>query len=86
MCFIKCQRLCYSFYIDAFSKKDDRKEIFTWLKMRVTEINGKFKLKVKVDMGANANILTMGAFKQKYPNKEENEEPIPDLPYIQVRY
>lgn len=58
------------FNIDTLSdSKDSRDEIFTRIAINVPEKRHKVHLKVKVDTGANANVMTMRSLRQIYPEK-----------------
>lgn len=62
------------FNIDMLSagKNEDREEIFTRIPIKVPGKDKVMNLKVKVDTGANANIITLRAMEQIYPERFEN--------------
>ncbi|GFO29208.1 transposon ty3-i Gag-Pol polyprotein [Plakobranchus ocellatus] len=65
-----------NFNINSIHKADTREEIFTRIKARVPKKEHVvMNLRVKLDTGGNANILTLRSFKQMYPeNVTENDE------------
>jgi len=63
-----------NFNIDTLSRGNEN-EIFTRIKINVPLRNHTMNLRVKIDTGANANILTMRSLKQMYPDKVKHDKP-----------
>ena len=65
------------------SKEDQREEIFTRIKARFPEKDAyTMKIRVKLDTGANANILTLRSFKQMYPDKVTDNDEIINAEFV----